>query len=85
MSAAGEERYLPEHLHEALLADHRVGEQALTVWADAHCIHVAGTVATAERRDAVATVVAELAPGWDICNDVELVTVDGHPDAEDVP
>ena len=42
-----EERYLPEHLHEALLADERVGEQDLQVSADEHCIHVAGTVSTA--------------------------------------
>ena len=36
-----EERYLPEHVHEALLADDRVGEQDLQVRADEHCIHVA--------------------------------------------
>ena len=28
---SAEERYLPEHLHEALLADQRVGEQDLQV------------------------------------------------------
>jgi hypothetical protein len=79
-----DERYLPEHLHEALLADERVGEQALDVWADEHCIHVAGTVATAARRDAVVAVVNELAPGWDVCNDVEVISVDMPPDVEDV-
>ena len=79
-----EERYLPEHLHEALLADGRVGEQDLRVWADEHCIHVAGSVATAARRDAIVAVVNELAPGWDVCNEVELVHVDAPPDVEDV-
>ena len=79
---SGEERYLPEHLHEALLS--RVGEQDLQVWADGHCIHVAGTVATPARRDAVAGVVRELAPDWDVCNDVEVVDVTRRPDVEDV-
>jgi hypothetical protein len=82
--SAEEERYLPEHLHEALLADERVGEQDLRVWADQHCIHVAGTVATDARRDAVVAVVRELAPGWDICNDVEALQVEARPDVEDV-
>src|SRR6202008_4932603 len=59
------ERYLPEHLHQALLADERVGEQTLDVWADEHCIHIAGSVATTARRDAILSVVNELAPGWD--------------------
>ena len=79
-----EERYLPEHLHEALLADERVGEQDLRVTADEHCIHVTGTVPTRARRDAIVAVIAELAPGWDICNDVELVNVAPGPDVENV-
>ena len=83
MSERGEQ-YLPEHLHEALLADERVGEQALDVWADEHCIHVAGSVATAARRDAILSVVNELAPGWDVCNEVEVVSVERPPDVEDL-
>jgi hypothetical protein len=79
-----EDRYLPEHLHEALLADERVGEQDLQVRADDRCIHIVGTVATAARRDAVVAVVAELAPGWEICNDVEVLDVAPDPDVEDV-
>jgi len=79
-----EARYLPEHLHEALLADERVGEQDLQVTADEHCIHVAGRVPTEARRDAIVGVVAELAPGWEICNDVEVVDVAAGPDVEDV-
>ena len=81
---SNEERYLPEHLHEALLADERVGEQDLRVWADEHCIHIAGSVATGARREAVVEVIHELAPGWDVCNEVELVDVDAPPDVEDV-
>jgi hypothetical protein len=78
------ERYLPEHLHEALLADERVGEQDLHLTADEHCLHVTGTVPTQARRDAIVTVIAELAPGWEICNEVELVDVAADPDVEDV-
>lgn len=78
------ERYLPEHIHEALVADPRVGEQDLQVWADERCIHVEGVVATAARREAIAGVVAELAPGWDVCNDVAVLDVSGGPDVEDI-
>ena len=81
---SAEERYLPEHLHEALLADQRVGEQDLQVRAEAHCIHVTGTVSTHARRDAIVTVINELAPGWEICNDVEVVDIATDPDVEDV-
>ena len=67
------ERYLPEHLHEALLADERVGEQDLQVRADEHCIHVTGTVADGTPAATPSSPsIAELAPGWEICNDVEL-------------
>lgn len=84
MTGDAEGRYLPEHLHEALLADERVGEQDLQVHVDEHCIHIRGTVATAARRDAVVAVVAELAPGWDICNEVQLLDAAARPDVEDV-
>jgi hypothetical protein len=78
------ERYLPEHLHEALLADPRVGEQDLQVRVDEHCLHVTGSVPTQARRDAIVTVIAELAPGWEICNEVELTDAGEGPDVEDV-
>ena len=80
----GGERYLPEHLHEALLADGRVGEQDLSVRADEHCIHVTGTVSTPARRAAIEIVIAELAPGWDLCNEVDVLDVADAPDVEDV-
>jgi hypothetical protein len=79
-----EERYLPQHLHEALLADGRVGEQDLSVHAERHCIHVSGTVSTAARRAAIDIVITELAPGWSICNDVEVIDLAAAPDIEDV-
>ena len=76
--------YLAVHVRERLVADERVGEQDLRVHADAHCIHVSGTVSTAARREAVVTVVGELAPGWEICNEVEVLDVAPRPDVEDV-
>jgi hypothetical protein len=72
----------PVELDEAMLER---GERDLAVTADEHCIHVTGTVSTAARRDAIATVVAQLAPGWNICNDVDLVELSAAPDIEDVP
>jgi hypothetical protein len=79
-----EERYLPEHLHEALLADPRVGEQDVCVSADGRCIHVTGAVSTSARRDAIPAVIAELAPSWGVCNEVESLEVAAGPDIEDV-
>jgi len=79
-----EDRYLTEHLHEALLTDERVGEQSLQVRIDGTCIHICGTVATEARRTAVVAVVDELAPGREICNEVEVVEVTAPPDVEDL-
>lgn len=84
MAKRAAERYLPEHLHEALLADERVGEQDLQLRVQAHRIRVIGTVSTQARRDAITTVIAELAPGWTIRNDVEVIDVAASPDVEDI-
>lgn len=78
-------RYLAGHLHEALLTDARVGEQDLEVHVDDGTVHVSGTVATPARREAVEAVIAELAPGWTIRNDVLVVPTTDPPDAEDLP
>ena len=75
--------YLPEHLHAALLSDGGLASRRAT-WVDENCIHIADAVATADRRDAIVAVVNELASGWDVCNDVEVVAVDRPPDVEDV-
>ena len=54
-------------------------------------MHADGTASTSRarsrrrpRRDAIVAVVAELAPGWEICNEVELLDVAAAPDVEDV-
>ena len=80
-----EGQYLAGHLHEALLTDARVGEQDLEVHVAGETVHVTGSVATAERRDAVAAVIAERAPGWTIRNDVLVVPTSDPPDEEQLP
>jgi hypothetical protein len=78
-------RYLAGHLHEALLTDARVGEQDLDVHIADDTVHVSGTVATPARREAVAMVIAERAPGWRIRNDVQVVPTTDPPDREELP
>ena len=48
-------------------------------------VHVTGSVATPERRDAVEAVIAEQAPGRSIRNDVRVVPTSDPPDAEQLP
>jgi osmotically-inducible protein OsmY len=60
--------YLIEHVREALAADPRVNELGLQVAVRSGKVFVSGVVSTTERHDAVAAVVSERAPGWDVHN-----------------
>jgi hypothetical protein len=60
--------YLVGHIEEALACDPRVNEQGLHVTINAARVFVDGTVSTEARHHAVALVVAELLPGWTVCN-----------------
>ena len=79
-----DERYLAAHLHEALLADPRVGEQDLEVQLVGGGVRVSGTVATPERRDAIVAVIEEHAPGSEIRLDVDIVRVTRAGGVEDI-
>jgi hypothetical protein len=72
----------PEHLgadlEELLAEDQRVSEQGLRVTArpGERVVEVRGTIATAERRDAVGEVLAEHLPGWQVVNQVDVLASD---------
>jgi len=79
-----DERYLAAHLHEALLADPRVGEQDLEVQIVGGGVRVSGTVATIERREAIPDVIADHAPGCDVRIDVDVVRAGHAAGVEDI-
>ncbi|HEX9969195.1 MAG TPA: hypothetical protein VGB03_03580 [Acidimicrobiales bacterium] len=69
--------YLVGHVEEALACDPRVNEQGLHVAIAAGKVFVTGTVSTRERFDAVAEVVRELLPDFDLHNEA---TVADYPE-----
>ncbi|HEX6330183.1 MAG TPA: BON domain-containing protein [Actinomycetota bacterium] len=73
------EDYTAAHVQEALAQDRRVNEPELEVQIVGNRVFVTGTVPTAERRDAVAEVVRERCPGFEVEN---RTTVAHYPDAD---
>ncbi|HET9671866.1 MAG TPA: BON domain-containing protein [Actinomycetota bacterium] len=67
-----ETRYDQERIRQALATDPRVGEPELSVEIVAGRVLISGSVPSREVRDAVATVVAEVAPGLPFENRVEV-------------
>jgi osmotically-inducible protein OsmY len=61
--------YTEAHVAEALATDPRVSTLGIEVSIRAHEVFLSGDVGTAERRDAVSEVVAELLPGYRVHND----------------
>ncbi|HEX2296011.1 MAG TPA: BON domain-containing protein [Actinomycetota bacterium] len=61
--------YTEAHVSEALATDPRVATLGIEVSIRAHDVFLSGDVATAERKEAVAEVVAELLPGYTVHND----------------
>jgi len=72
--------YLVGHLEEALARDPRVSEQGLHVAIAAGKVFVTGTVSTSERLDAVAEVVGELLPDYELHNEA---TTTEYPEMSD--
>lgn len=67
-----EYQYLIGRLQDALAVDPRVNVLDVKVSVCGGRIHLTGEVATAARRDAVGQVVAELAPGIEVRNEVTV-------------
>jgi osmotically-inducible protein OsmY len=64
--------YLLAHLHDALLTDDRLHEQAIEIVAIGERLELRGEVATPERRQAAVQIVCELAPGVDVVDDLRV-------------
>lgn len=70
--------YLAERVHQAVTTDPRTNEQGVQVRITEAEVFLCGEVASAERRDAVAEVAAEVVPGRRIHNDVTVVRLGGE-------
>ena len=65
--------YDAEHIREQLIADPRVNALDVQVELSGGALVVTGNASSEERRTVIGQVVAELAPGIDVRNDVSLV------------
>ena len=65
--------YVAERVHQAVTTDPRTTEQGVQVRVTDTAVFLHGEVASAERRDAVAKVAAEVVPDRRIHNDVTVV------------
>jgi hypothetical protein len=74
--------YVVAHLHEALMADARLNEQAIEIVIVGSRLELRGEVATPERRAAALAVVHELAPGIDVVDDLRVSRTTRRDDAE---
>ena len=74
--------YLAEHIRTAFAQDPRVNELGLTVTLVGGRVFVTGTVPTVERREGVATVIAEQFPDLELHNDVTVQQVGTQPSTE---
>ena len=64
--------YLVAHLHDALLADERLHEQAIEVVVVGERLELRGEVATPERKQAAVQLVHELAPDNLVVDDLRV-------------
>jgi hypothetical protein len=71
--------YLAERIRTAMAQDARVNELGLTVTLVGERVFVTGTVLTAERRDGIASVIAEQFPMLELHNDVAVQQVGARP------
>ena len=82
MSDEALDSYDAEHIRERLIKDPRVNELDVQVQLAGTALVLTGNVATEERRQSVADVVAELAPGVEVRNDVSVTSFTEPTDQE---
>lgn len=78
------ERHMEAHLRERLAEDPRVNELNIDAAFSGRVVTLTGRVTTADRREAVGVVAAELLPGFEIRNDVTLIPIGEDGRAETV-
>jgi osmotically-inducible protein OsmY len=76
--------YLVAHVREALARDGRTNELHVDVTVAGRRIFLTGEVATGERRAAVADVVREVAPGYEVHNETDVPAVDAPAEPEEL-
>jgi hypothetical protein len=75
--------YVVAHVHEALSDDAAVADPGIEVTVVGERLFLNGTVMTAQQRDAASAVARRVAPEFEICNDLEVLSNDpAHGDAE---
>jgi osmotically-inducible protein OsmY len=74
--------YQVQKVREALAHDHRVGELELQVTVRGGKVMIAGTVTTAEVRDAVTQVVREVLPDAEVLNHTTVASFPAPEGAE---
>ena len=78
------DEYLVERIREAIASDPRVNELELQVTVAGEKVFVSGTVATAERRDAIGEVLAAVAPNHEIHNETSVIPLSPEPEVEEL-
>ena len=76
--------YREEHIRRALWKDERVGELRIDVSIKGEAVHLRGSVPTRDRRAAAEEVVASMAPGLIIKNELEVALEGGTEQAEEL-
>ena len=78
------DEYLVERIREAIATDPRVNELELQVTVASGKVFVSGTVATAERRDAIGEVLAAVAPKHEIHNETSVIPLSPDHEVEEL-
>lgn len=82
--ADGDEHYLVEHIRERLARDARTNELEVKVTVAGTKVFLSGFVTTEERRQAVAEVAREAAPGHEVHNQTEIAPLARAEEAEEL-
>ncbi len=80
-----DEDYLAQHVRDVLAEDPRVGELGIAVTVVGDHVYLSGEVATAERREAIAGVTAEVLPGHELHNHVGVTSLSEAEGMEVLP
>jgi osmotically-inducible protein OsmY len=76
------DEYLVQHIRDGLVQDARLNELDIQVVVAGKRIFVTGHVATPERHTLISSVVSELAPDYEICNETTVSLPAAEPDVE---
>lgn len=83
MTESAVDPYDAEHIREQLIADPRINALDVQVRPVGEALVVTGNVESEERRGLIGDVVASLAPGVDIRNDVSVTSME-EPTSQEV-